>query len=124
MDKETKRFEGVLVPLLIVVNLAVTVWVGASYLNLRDDYASTKQKIADLEANIASRPPVRIVDFWATVRSLQLDDDSTPEELEDVMRNVKRATRELAEKGVLLLDRDAVVEAPATLLVPPSELIR
>lgn len=124
MDKETKRFEGVLVPLLIVVNLAVTVWIGASYLNLRDDYASTKHKIADLEANIASRPPVRIVDFWATVRSLQLDDDSTPEELEDVMRNVKRATRELAEKGVLLLARDAVVEAPATLLVPPSELIR
>jgi len=124
MDKDQKRFEGLILPFVTLVNLVMSVWIAASYLNLREDYVATKQTIADLEAKVAAKPPVRIVDFWATVRALQLSKDSTPEELEDVMRKVKRATRELAEQGVLLIDRDAVVETPPGLIIPPEELIR
>lgn len=77
-------------------------------------YASAWWLVRPLAAELATRPPVIILDTREALRGLDAD------QVGAVIARQRALARRLADGGVLVLDSQAVVEAPASVFVRPG----
>ncbi|WP_295587455.1 hypothetical protein [uncultured Lamprocystis sp.] len=78
---------------------------------LASGYLGAWLQVRPLVADLATRPPVIILDARDVLQGLPAD------QVGAVIARQRALARRLADGGVLVLDRQAVVEAPAALVV-------
>jgi len=78
---------------------------------LASGYLGAWLQMRPLAADLATRPPVIVLDARAALRGLPAD------QVGAVIARQRALARRLADGGVLVLDSHAVVEAPAGLIV-------
>ena len=90
--------------------LALGVCLGA----LASGYVGAWWRVRPLAAELAIRPPVIVLDTREALRGLAAD------RVGAAIAQQRALARRLADSGVLVLDSQAVVEAPAGLVVGPE----
>jgi hypothetical protein len=81
---------------------------------LASGYLGAWLHMRPLAAALATRPPVIVLDTHEALRGLPAD------QVGAVIARQRALARRLADSGVLVLDSQAVVEAPAGLVVGPE----
>ncbi|KAA0576180.1 hypothetical protein F1643_21545 [Azospirillum sp. INR13] len=90
--------------------LTVVVSVGVAYLGMG-------HRVALLEAEIAARPPVIVVDFTKMAAALQGQPNDV---IETAMGRVRGDIRRLQEGGYIVLDGQSVLAAPDEAMMMPA----
>jgi|TARA_A100001391_G_C5010896_1_gene263196 hypothetical protein len=123
---------------LAVISLLVSVWVGVSYWNLREDYLGLR---ADYSARIktvdhlakqavaltdqisaAQTPKLKVINFLEAATRMPDVDVNTPEGLEQGFLRMQKLAEQYAAQGYILIDSEAVISAPDIMKLSLEEL--
>ena len=124
--------------ILAATSLLVSVWVGVSYWNLRDDYVGLKAEytqrmetvktlaeqsiILTEQLNEASTPKVRVINLLEAATNMAGANVNSPEGLEQGFLRIQKIANDYAAQGYLLIDADSVISAPENLQLNLEEL--
>lgn len=88
--------------------------IAAPLAGLAAGYLGARLALHPYDAALATRPPVLVQNLAALLR------DAEPDQAAAVIAESQRTARRLAEGGVLVLDANAVLAAPADMYLEPS----
>jgi hypothetical protein len=90
----------------------VVLSIGVPLIALASGYLGAHLALRPVVAALATRPPVLILDLAQAVRGL------APAQVDAVIARHRAIAHQLAQGGVLVLDAQAVLDAPPTLVLP------
>ncbi|MBB3268343.1 hypothetical protein FHW79_006018 [Azospirillum sp. OGB3] len=82
-------------------------------------YVGMGHRVAQLEAELAARPPVIVVDFTKMAAALQ---GQAPDIIDTAMGRVRGDIRRLQEEGYVVLDGQSVLAAPDDSMMMPASI--